>query len=289
VFGEVARESALTETRVRLFLGDAAGHLRHLVAGPFGTPASTALALALATIGFFSRVRVALYFGLAWMALGILPTLVAGYSSPRHVYLASIGWAILLACGADGLWRSRRRYTAIAAAAAAAGMVSIYAAQTVRVVEDWRVRAAVSRAAVADLEREARAAPPGTLIIAGAPPASWAFALPFAARPPFAAQDLTRRVAIVSHSALHCCPAVLWEPYTRGTLRAWLSHPGQPPVIALYWHPRTGALGRLSDREEPYLRPLVRVLLDTDGVAALDRAIDDALEALVAPRAGAGR
>ncbi len=49
----------------------------------------------------------------------------------------------------------------------------------------------VSRQAVADIEREARAAPSGTLIIAGAPRRSWDFALPHALRPPFTGDDLT--------------------------------------------------------------------------------------------------
>jgi hypothetical protein len=55
--------------------------------------------------------------------------------------------------------------------------------------------------------------------------------------------------------------------------------------VALYWDPRSGALGRLSESEEPFLRQLVHVMLDTDGVPALDRAILDTLQTLVAPRA----
>ena len=38
--------------------------------------------------------RAAVYFAGVWMVLGIAPTLVAGYASPRHMYLASAGWAI---------------------------------------------------------------------------------------------------------------------------------------------------------------------------------------------------
>ena len=142
----------------------------------------------------------------------------------------------------------------------------------------------VSRRAVADIEREAIAAPPGSLIIAGAPRRSWDFALPHALRPPYTRQDLTRRVTVVSDSSIHCCPAIVWEPYTREALRTWLDRPDHPPVIALYWNPDTGALSRVSDRDDPYLRALMKVLLDTKSVAALDEAIHDMLWALAAPR-----
>jgi hypothetical protein len=299
-FGEVARESALTAERFGYFMADAAAHVRHIVAGatmPTVTGrvalAAVAMLAALAAGAAWRRpreisalARAALFFGVVWVALGIAPTLVAGYASPRHVYLAAAGWAVLVGAlleagrraGPAGVMRP-------VAFGAAVILIGAYVVQGTRVVDDWRARAALSRAAVLDLEREALAAPPGTLIIAGAPAPSWAFALPFAARPPFARADLTSRVTIISHSSLHCCPAHIWEPYTRGAMRAWLARPDRPPVLALYWDPRTGAFGRLDENEEPFLRPLVTVLLETDSVAALDRAMVDALEAMVAPRA----
>ena len=138
--------------------------------------------------------------------------------------------------------------------------------------------------AVADIEREALAAPPGTLVIAGAPRRSWDFALPYALRPPFTNRDLTQQLSVISHSSLHCCPAFLWEPYTRDALRAWVENPARPPVIALYWNPETGKVARRTDKEEPFLRSLMTVFLETDDVDALDRAILDTLDQLVAGR-----
>jgi hypothetical protein len=137
---------------------------------------------------------------------------------------------------------------------------------------------------VADLEREALAAPEGSLLIAGAPARSWNFALPFAARPPFARVDLTRRATIVSDSSLHCCPAHLWNAYTRSALAAWLADPRRPPVVGLFWDPDTGALSRVSDREEPFLRQVVAYWIATPDAAALDLQIRDTLERLVAGR-----
>ena len=158
---------------------------------------------------------------------------------------------------------------------------------TVRLADDillWETRSMVSYRALVDIEREALDAPPGTLIIAGAPRRSWDFALPHALRPPFSREDLTRRVTVISDSSIHCCPAVLWEAYTREALHDWLGRPEQPPVIALYWNPDTGQLSRVSDDDDRYLRTLMKVLLETKGRAALDEAIHDTLFALAAPR-----
>jgi hypothetical protein len=140
------------------------------------------------------------------------------------------------------------------------------------VVDEWNTRAFVSRTAVRDLEREALAAPPGTLIIAAAPVRSWEWAIPFVLRPPFVDRAVQGRVLVVTPLALNCCRAQ-WEHVTRETLRVWLARTDRPPAIALRWDAESGALFRLTEREEPYLRPLVEVLVDTDSAASLDRAI----------------
>ena len=89
---------------------------------------------------------------------------------------------------------------------------------------------------------------------------------------------------VISDSSIHCCPANRWEAYTRRSLRAWLDRPDRPPVVALYWDPDTGQLSRVSESDEPYLRPLMKVFLTTDSRAALDEAIHDTLRELAAPR-----
>ncbi len=64
----------------------------------------------------------------------------------------------------------------------------------------------------------------------------------------------------------------------------WLNRPDRPPVVVLYWNPDTGQLSRVSDSDEPYLRSLMKVFLDTDSLAALDKAITDTLREVAAPR-----
>jgi hypothetical protein len=300
LFGEIARERTLTADRLTWFLQDLSVHLRRMAFGEFGLQVpmpraaaqAVAAAAAVAAIGLWLArraaaplVRPAIYFALVWIGLGIAPTVVAGYASPRHMYLASIGWAITLGLGFEVVWRARpARVMRPAASVLAAAVLAAYAGQLAVEIRTWRTRAEVSRLAVADIEREAMAAARGTLLIAGAPQRSWNFALPHALRPPFTASDLTARVSVVSHSSLHCCPAPLWEAHTRGALRTWIAHPERPPVVALHWDPESGALSRLTEQDDPILRPLMTELLETGDVAALDRAIEDTLTKLVAGR-----
>jgi len=300
LFGEVARESTLTAERVRLFLIDLSTHVRRMVFGEPGLKLPEAvfaarMAVAGALVWAVHRVfgergargtwRTVAYFSAVWIGLAVAPTIVAGYASPRHMYLASAGYAILLGVGLDVFWRGRPvpavRRVGIGLACA---VLLAYVVLLARDVRLWGVRTSVSRAAVLDLEREALAAPPGSLIIAGAPRRSWDFALPHAIRPPFVAADVTARVSVISHSSIHCCPAALWEPYTRHAIRAWLDNPDRPPVIALHWDADSGRLARLSDGDDPFLRSLVGMLLETRDIASLDRLILDILDHYVAGR-----
>ena len=300
LFGEVARESMLTAARVDLFLQDLSVHLQRMVTGD-AVPAGAGFRIAIfvvagaAVIGAIgvwlgerghARLRPAAYFLVVWIGLAVAPTVVAGYASPRHMYLASAGWALALGCALDVLWRARpdplmRRLGVMGAGA----LLVMYGSQLWQDVQLWGVRSEVSRLAVADVEREALAAPQGTLIIVDAPQRSWNFALPHALRPPFTGQDLTRRVRVISHSSIHCCPAHLWERYTREAMRAWNADPARPPVVALRWDADTGMSYRLSDRQDPLLRALVATLGDTSDVASLDRMLLDISRGLVVQRA----
>jgi hypothetical protein len=62
-------------------------------------------------------------------------------------------------------------------------------------------------------------------------------------------------------------------------LRAWLERDANAPVVALRWDRRATAF-RLSSAEDPYLRSLMAVLLETDSRTSLDRAILSLLERL---------
>ena len=94
--------------------------------------------------------------------------------------------------------------------------------------------------------------------------------MPHALRPPFTASDLTTRLRVVTHSSIHCCPAHLWEPHTRGLLQAWIDDPSQPPVVVAHWDAATGVLSRVDDAAEPFMRSLPSLLAETRDVASLD-------------------
>ena len=293
LFGEVARESLLTPAGLAAFSEMAGRHVARIAAGrvvPLGpliallVVAAGATGIAAVKIGYepWRTLRAAVFFLIVWTALGIAPVLVAGYESPRHIYLASVGWAIGIGIAIDVLWRAQpSRVMKPAVTVAVTLLLAVYARELAREVQRWRVRAHVSHQAVIDLEREATAAPPGSLVIVDVPHRSWEWALPFAARPPFATVDLTTRVRLVSPILLHCCRAQ-WHDDTRATLAAWAGDPAHPPVIALHWHEQTGRLSRLDGREEPYLGALLRAAAETPGEDALTQIIGGAVGAAIA-------
>ena len=300
VFHEVARESLLSAQRVHEFLSDSSRHLVRLVFGgpgvrPWSLRDTTAVLLGSVVIASVVRLlapsavrelwRAALYFGVVWIALGMLPILMSGYYSPRHTYLASLGWSVTLAIGIEILWRAQpRQVTRPVAAILGTALAAAYAVQLYAVVGEWHRSAAVSRAAVVQLQREADANPEGTLVIAGVPRSSWAFAVPYSVRPPFTQTDLTKRMFVISDSYDHCCDAAQWERYTRDALRGWHERTDHPPVVALYWNARSGHMSRVSDRDDPQLRTLVSLLLDTRDRASLDSVIQGLLRDYVALR-----
>lgn len=224
--------------------------------------------------------RVALWVGPLWWIIGIAPVLVAGYESPRHAYLASVAWAALLGIAYDELTRVPGRVWRVAAMASAAAILAVYLLQLRLVVREWNTASAISERAAARLEQEALAAPPGSLVIVGVPIRIWEWAFPFVTRPPYTSVDLNAHARIVAPQRLHCCQAP-WFEATKETLRAWMSDAEHPPIVALYVNPRTGRIARLTDAENPVLRSVIPVLLETNTADTLDRAIFDVLEKLV--------
>jgi hypothetical protein len=288
LFGEVARESALNSQALDLFTQMADRHVRRMIAGTI-VPGALLIALLTALLvavgwaalrtrgGRSAIVRRVAYFGIIWVAIGVAPTLVAGYESPRHIYLASAGWAITVGLAADAIWHtSPARMFRPVTVVASLLVIAVYVTQLRAVVADWGDRAEVSRRAVEDLEREVLAAPQGSLVLTGVPPRSWEWSLPFAARPPFTSVDLTKRATLVYPSRLHCCRPQ-WEARTREALAQWIAQPGSAEVIALSWDERTGQLSRRDGRDEPYLQAVVEALPGVADPAALERAIRGAI------------
>lgn len=303
-FGEVAREGHLNAASITGFLRSTAGHVMRVVIGanalgPSGVAlalASTAALAAYLTGGLRTgtdlgrSVRAVAYFGVVWMALGLAPTLVSGYVSPRHAYLASAGWALSAGIVVDALWHAQAPRLARAALAfGAVLLLGSYSVQLQLVLREWSARSTLSHKAVAALEYEADRAPEGTLFVVGVPPITWAWALPFVAKPPFTRTDLTERVFVIGEAKLYCCPADQWNAATRAHVQAWLDHPSHPPVIAMHWDADTGRLARLSDVDDPALRTATALLLQTSDAAGFDWNLRRLLQEFVAVHRAATR
>ncbi len=305
ILGEVLRESQLSSQRFAEFGGILSRHLHRMVwwdlrgvdervmwfGGIYAAAAVAALVRADAELRN-RTLRAAAYFAIVWVALGLAPTVAAGYESPRHAYLAAAGWTILIGLGFDALRHmpvgrapaaeSRRAsvWTRVVTTATVAILV-LYGVRLHHEITDWRLRSAVSELATRELEREVRAAPPGTLFIVGAPVASWEWGAPFVAKPPYATTDLTARATIVMPRLLHCCRGGWWDKETRDGLARWSESGGQ--IVGLLISP-SGEIRRLSDNDDPQLRVLVSNLRSVPTGDNLDRAILDILRKLVAGR-----
>jgi len=298
LFGQVAREGALNARGLEDFRILLDRHIRHVVAGDMAAPAIVVwLALAAVVIVWLrtralSRVegpalssvegygRRLLYFGPVWWAIGVLPIAVAGYHSPRHVYLAAVGWAVVLGIAFEAAWQARPSLAWHRAIAAVSALVLLfYVVPLYRSVGEWRTMAAVSHKVVRDVRDAALSAPEGSLIIVGAPGRSWEWALPFAVQPPFQRTDLRARVFIISPRALNCC-AARWFEETRETIRAWSAGASRDSAVALRWDPNTGALSRAAGTETPQLPVLTRSLVDLPRPDDLDKYLRRMLDIL---------
>ena len=300
LFGQIVRESQLNAEGLAFFARLFERHLANVVTGRITAgPAAWAAVIAVAACAWWllrgrpasERRRTAvllMFFGPVWWVIGVAPTAVAGYESPRHVYLAAAGWAIVLGIVADLAWaRARTRQGQRVVSAVALACCAFYAVGLFRVVAEWNRTAAVSHRAVLDVRGEVLSAPRGTLVIVGAPKRSWEWAVPFSVRPPFTRVDLTERAFIVTPWLLHCCRSQ-WFDDTRAILRRWKADRSGAPIVVLRWDQETGVLSRATDREYPALRTLADVLVQLDSREALDSNILRMVEELPATRPGVG-
>lgn len=231
------------------------------------------------------------YFGPVWWMVSILP-LVVTYQAPRHLYLASVGYVTMLGLGLEHWWRrgvlGRRAAPVLGAVLILASMLALE-----RALDETGAAAALSGRILQELQREAAAAPSGALILVDAPSRGandwyrtwiWAWALPFAAHPPFLAADAAERVVIIGTPDIDCCPAEQWFARTRQQLASWLRGPGRASVIVLSWDAASGQLSRYTSREVPALADEAAGLAGAENPRALSRRVD-ALLARLAKRA----
>ncbi len=296
IFGQSLRPGLQTSHEiagVALMMGR---HVRRTMTGHLAalTPADIAMALVLAIVlvaivvklDAAARRRFALVFlafGPIWFAIGVAPAALAGYESERHAYLASAGWAFMLAMIIErGHAALRVRALRRATIAVAAALVVLYSARLAPVLTSWHQAAVISEAGVLRLQQEAAAAPPGALVIVGLPRRNWEWASPFVLDTPFAPPGLLDRVRLITPWRLHCCGPGNWEVDTRRQLTRWLQTSPRPPVIALHYAPRDGSLSRVTNRDVPELDAILASMMQTRTVETLDGVILDVLDRIVA-------
>jgi hypothetical protein len=216
-----------------------------------------------------------------WWMIGAAPVLVAGYESPRHVYLAAAGWAWLLGLLADDVTRGRRPHAFGRGALGVllAVVAVVYAVRLSVGVQTWGSWARVSKVAVEQVSAEASRVPDGTLLLLNVPRESWEWATPFVLREPYSPADLSARVNLVTPFRLHCCGPDQWNTFTRERLAAWAR--GGGPIVAIDVAPGTGTVSRTTDGERPELRTLVPLLAGTESWQSLDRAVVRLMEQVV--------
>ena len=223
------------------------------------------------------------------LVLTTLAPLLVTYHSSRHLYLVSVGIVLGIALGFGALWGERRDALRGAAVVLAAGLLVGQAVVLTWAVGEWNHAARLSEKIRADVEREALAAPEGTLFILGAPPTGgtqwlwswlWGFSMPFALEPPFTPETVGNRAAFVTRVEVFCCPGSLWQPEVRNTVNAWSASSTRPPVIALAWSVPDSNLIKVSDRDDPALRQKALSLADAPSPAVLAGALDDILRPL---------
>jgi hypothetical protein len=227
-------------------------------------------------------VRLLLCFVIGWWCIGAAPGVVAGYESPRHVYLASAAWAFLLGMIVEWAWaRASRPLARPVVAGLAMAVIAVYTVRLHETLQTWHLLARISNDAVQRVNEEALASPPGTLVLMRLPVKSWEWGIPFVLRPPYQTWDLTTKVHVVAPWPLYCCGSAQWGQYAREQLGAWLNTSPRPPLIALSFDPQTGVVSRTTDTEQPDLSLLIPLLLQTDTPEAMDLALARLMEKYV--------
>jgi protein O-mannosyl-transferase len=247
-FGSAAREERL---RPGLLLAFAFRQVRNLglLLAPEegGLPLRAVALLLLAAWGIVlfrhraaqaRAVRVVL-MGAAWYAVTLLPLAVT-YASLRHLYLPSVGIAIVVAVVVLPATEAGVRATPLRLATAAL-LVALSADGLVRRVGEWAAAGAVSRALRAEAVRLAPSIPDGSLLVLEGIPAHtgkafvWQWALPFALQPPFVAPDVYGRFRVLEPLDVYCCPAAAWWQRKGPIVDALVHGAADEPVVVLRW------------------------------------------------------
>ena len=201
---------------------------------------------------------VMLFAGPVWWIIGVAPVAVAGYESPRHVYLAAAGWGLTLGAVFDVVrsWRP-------------ASVLAVRLHRRCRAGPSWLCVAArrwsppVSRPRSGISSGRARRSRGSVERATGRPRHRRR------ARPELGLGATVRRSpAVYTHrsdvpclhhlaQALHCCSGQ-WFDDTRRHLRNWSTGPAQHSVTLLRWTEQPGSGGRVTSADYPALPDIAR-------------------------------
>ena len=149
--------------------------------------------------------RVAVFFGVVWFLVATLPLMLT-YSSARHLYLASAGVSVALSVVLMRLLKQRVVFALVMLA-----LVVACGWQLRVVTRPWRESGELSRRVSASIEQVAGRASPGDLLLLNVPELyegcfMWSWASPFALRPPFQQNDLTRDLVVLERVPVYFQP-----------------------------------------------------------------------------------
>lgn len=215
--------------------------------------------------GLFEWRKAALFFGPWWYLAGVLP-LVVTYTSPRHLYLASVGVCLLIPVLMRVLLSTR------VFAVVAVGLVLGDAALLLRYNLRWHNAATVSDRARRTIEQLARTTAPGSGLLLDIPETLgaqylWLASLPFALEPPYTRTPIYRHFRVIERPMSY----KYWDS-PDGSGRTWvqdklpvltdlISNPADSYLVSLDGNHQI-AIGRIpaSDTSRR-LRPLFEFLV----------------------------
>jgi hypothetical protein len=180
--------------------------------------------------------RVLVFYAVAWPLVTVAP-LVITYLSVRHLYPATAGFALATIAALSYVRRPRVRFTAavivISTAAAQLGIERVSQSSALDLSR------ATSQAVAAAATRAAR----GDVLVLDVPATNggmwvWAWASPFALRPPFTSDDLSRRMIVVERPEIYRIPGAWPRPGTTERLSeadggGWIIAPGVEGQMSL--------------------------------------------------------
>jgi len=173
--------------------------------------------------GLFEWRRAALFFGPWWYLAGVLPLLVT-YTSPRHLYLTSVGLCLLIPMLMRLLLAPR------VFAVVATSLLLAYTALLFRYNLRWSSASAASDSARRAIEQLGRTTSPGSGLLLNIPESLgaqhlWLASLPFALDPPYTSTPIYRHFRVLERPKSY----KYWDS-AEGSGRTWVQD--KLPVLA---------------------------------------------------------